>query len=145
MSEFRFVVEVFAPPFRVWETLLDIEHWPQWTRTVTSATRLDDGPLTIGSRARLLQPRLIPAVWKVTELDPRQRLFTWVTGRPGIQIAGSHLVDRTAQGCLVTLTITYSGLFGWLMARQLKRLNWDYLGAEARGLKTHCEAAPAAS
>lgn len=144
MSEFRFVVDVAAPPFPVWETLLDVEQWPQWTRTVTSAQRLDEGPLAIGSRARLLQPRLIPAVWKVTELDPLQRLFTWVTGRPGIQISASHLVERTDHGSRVTLTLTYSGLFGWLMARQLKRLNWDYLTAEARGLKKRCESTPVA-
>jgi uncharacterized membrane protein len=139
MSEFKFVVEVAAPPFHVWETLLDIERWPQWTRTVTTAQRLDEGPLAVGSRTRLLQPKLLPAIWTVTELDPRQRLFTWTTGRPGIHIAGSHLVDRTDEGSRVTLSLTYSGLFGWLMARQLKRLNWDYLTAEAQGLKARCE------
>jgi hypothetical protein len=139
MPDFRFVVEVFAPPFHVWETLLDVARWPEWTQSVTSIERLDSGPLSLGSRARILQPRLIPAVWKVTELDPRDRVFVWQTGKPGIRLTAAHRVDRTDQGARVTLTLTYGGLLGPLMAYQLKDLNWSYITMEAQGLKARCE------
>lgn len=141
MSDFRFVVDVLAPPFQVWETLLDVERWPEWTQSATSITRLEPGPLALGSRAKILQPKLIPAVWRVTEFDDREHVFTWATSKPGIKVTSSHMVERTDNGSRVTLTVTYSGLLGMLMAYQLKDLNWQYLTMEAQGLKTRCEAA----
>jgi uncharacterized membrane protein len=40
----------------VWAVTVDVERWPEWSPTVTSVTRLDDGPLRRGSVARLEQP-----------------------------------------------------------------------------------------
>jgi hypothetical protein len=139
MSEFKFVVEITATPFHVWSTLLDVERWPEWTQSVTSVERLDDGPLAIDSRVRILQPRLIPAVWRVTELDPANRVFIWRTGKPGVRLTATHRIDRTDQGARVTLTLAYGGLLGPFMAYQLKDLNWSYITMEARGLKARCE------
>jgi hypothetical protein len=141
MSDFRFVVDVLAPPFQVWETLLDVEHWPEWTQSVTRIERLDSGPLAIGSRTKIFQPELIPAVWRVTELDSRAYTFTWKAGRPGVSLTGRHVIERTPLGSRVTLTLTYGGLLGPLMAFQLKKLNWQLLTMEAEGLKARCEAA----
>lgn len=140
MSDFRFVVEVLAPPHQVWETLIAVERWSEWTRSVSSAQRLDEGPLAVGSRTRIVQPKMIPTIWQVSNLNERDRYFVWETGRPGIKVRASHLVERTDRGSLVTLTLTYSGLLGFVMAHQLKDLNWEYLTAEAEGLKTRCEA-----
>lgn len=141
MSDFSFVVDILAPPFQVWETLLDVERWPEWTRSVTSIERLDPGPLAIGSRVRILQPKLIPAVWKITELDFRNGAFTWQTGKPGVRLKASHQVTQTEQGSRVALSLDYGGLLGPVMAYQLKDLNWNYLTMEAHGLKTRCESA----
>jgi hypothetical protein len=76
----------------------------------------------------------------VTALNEHDRYFAWATGRPGIRIKASHLVERTDRGSLVTLTLSYSGLLGFVMAHHLKDLNWEYLTTEAEGLKTRCEA-----
>ena len=141
MSDFRFVVEIAAPPFQVWEALLDIERWPEWTESVTSVERLDEGPLAVGSLTRIVKPELIPAVWRVTELNERDHVFTWRTGKPGVRLTARHVVERVPQGSRVTFTLHYGGLFGALMAWQLKHLNWHYLTMEAQGLKTRCETA----
>lgn len=139
MANFEYQVEILAPPDRIWATWMDVERWPDWTPTVNTAKRLDPGPLALGSRTRVVQPRLMPAVWRVTQLDESGGCFTWAAGRPGIKVTATHRVEPTPDGCRVTLSLTYSGLLGPLMARQLKQLNWDYLTREANGLKSHCE------
>ena len=75
MSDFRYEVDIQAPPARVWSVLLDVERWPEWTTSVTSIKRLDFGPLTLGSRTSIVQPRLSKRVWRVSSLDETHRSF----------------------------------------------------------------------
>ncbi len=139
MKDFRIAVEIHAPPERVWPVLLDVAHWPEWTPTVTSVQRLDPGPLAVGSRTRLVQPKLEPVVWKVAELDDLAHIFTWAFRGIGIAVTARHQVEWFKNGSFATLSIKYSGLIGRIMARQLRELNWEYLTAEADGLKRRCE------
>lgn len=140
MSTFRYTAEIFAPPRQVWDTLIDIERWPEWNPTVTRLERLDPGPLTLGSRTRIWQPKLMTSVWKVTELDENTGNFTWATGRPGIRVTGVHRLESAPDGVTrLILELQYGSLLGPLMAMQLKHLNWDYLTREAQGLKSRCE------
>src|SRR3954462_2353161 len=70
-------IDVEARGEQVWEVLREVELWPEWAPTVTSVRRLDDGPLAVGSRVRVEQPRIPPTEYLVTELDPSCS-FTWV-------------------------------------------------------------------
>jgi len=140
MSDFRHVVEIRVSPQRVWNVVLDVEHWPDWTPTVTKVQRMDMGPLTLGSRTRIWQPKLMPAVWQVTSLDAQRRIFAWTTHTFGIKIVARHQVEAAGAGSRVTLSLTYHGLIGAVMARVYRDLNWDYLTREANGLRGHCEA-----
>lgn len=140
MSSFRYALEIFAPPERVWEALLQIENWPEWTPTVTRLERLDSGPLALGSRARIWQPGLMTNTWRVTALDPHARLFVWEASRPGVRVIARHLVGLAPGGSTyLTLELLYRGLLGAIMAVRLKHLNWEYLTKEAQGLKAFCE------
>lgn len=101
-------LDIAASAERVWALTLDIENWPSLTPTMQSVTRLDDGPLRIGSRARVEQPRMRPAVWTVTALEPGSR-FVWETRVIGARLVGGHLVTSTPAGCRNTLTLDVSG------------------------------------
>jgi uncharacterized membrane protein len=138
MKSFSVTVDIRAPSDRVLAVLFDIEHWPEWTSTMTSVRRIDGGPLAVGSRARVRQPKLPPAVWKVTEFDKKSG-FTWISRSPGVQVAGGHRVEATGTGCRATVSLQFSGLFGPVLARVLRGLNERYLATEAKGLKERAE------
>jgi Polyketide cyclase / dehydrase and lipid transport len=140
MSDFRHTVEIRVSPPRVWTLLLDVEHWPEWTTSVTRVQRMELGPLTLGSRTRVWQPKLMPAVWLVTSLDEKRRIFAWTTRTFGLKIIARHQVEAVGAHSRVTLSLQYSGVLGALMARIYRDLNWDYLSREANGLRAKCEA-----
>lgn len=142
MSDFRYATEIQVSPARVWSVLLDVERWPEWTTSVTRVQRMEVGPLTLGSRTRIWQPRLMPAVWCITSLDPQRHIFTWATRTMGVKVVARHQVDAVGAHSRVILNLHYTGLFGAVMARMMRTLNWDYLAREGNGLRQRCEALP---
>lgn len=139
MATFTKTIDIQAPPQRVWEIMSDVERWHEWTPSITSIERLDRGSFQVGSRARVRQPKLRPAVWQVTELE-KDRSFTWVTRSPGIRVTGRHEVEPFAGGSRATLSVEFSGLLAPLVAWLTRGLNQRYLGMEANGLKSRSEA-----
>ncbi len=132
-------IDVDAPVERVWAVLRDVERWPEWATTVTSVRRLDDGPLAVGSRARIEQPRIPPTEYEVTELEPN-RSFTWVAAGPGVRTTARHLLEeRGTAGTRVTLAVEQAGPVGAVMGRFYRRLTDRYLAAEAEGIKARSE------
>ena len=133
-------VDIDAAPERVWDVMTDVARWPEWTETVTSATRLDEGPLRLGSRARLEQPKLPPTEYVVTELSPG-RSFTWVATSPGVRTTARHEVEGLpAGGTRVRLGVEQAGPLGKVMGRLFfTGLTDRYLAAEAAGLKARSE------
>ncbi|MCZ7438946.1 SRPBCC family protein [Micromonospora sp. WMMC241] len=137
----RFVetVEIAADVERVWAVQTDVEHWPEWTPSVTAARRLEPGPLVLGSTARLTQPRLRPAVWRVTEIDP-PHAFVWESASPGVRSRGEHRLvplgdGRTRAELVLTQTGPLAGLVGLFGGATMRR----YLRQEADGLRRRCE------
>ena len=138
MTFFSITVDIRATPQRVWAVLSDLEGWPDWTPSVRSVERLEAGPLSVGSRARIRQPKLAPAVWRITAIE-KGRSFTWVTRSPGLSVTAHHGVEATADGSRATLSIRFEGLLAPLVAWLTHRLNNRYLGLEGAGLKRRSE------
>jgi uncharacterized membrane protein len=137
---FEASIDIAASAERVFSVYSDVERWPEWTKSVTSVERLDEGPLRVGSRARIRQPRLPVAVWEVTEIVP-DRSFTWEAHGPGIVTTGSHLVNPLdGERAKATASLEQAGLLGPLMGRLTKRLTNEYLETEVRALTARCEA-----
>jgi uncharacterized membrane protein len=137
---FKAVVNIDAPPRRVFAVLHDVERWPEWTSTMISVQRLDQGPFAIGSSARVRQPKLRPAVWQVTELED-ERSFTWVTSAPGLRMKAGHHIEPRANGSRVELSFELSGLISPLLRRLYGGMIERYIATESEGLKLRSEAA----
>jgi uncharacterized membrane protein len=136
---FEATAEIVAAAHEVFDTWVDVAHWPEWTASVSSVERLDDGPLQVGSKARVRQPRLPTAVWEVTELVPAES-FTWVAHGPGVISVGVHRVEPLPEGrCRVTAVLEQGGLLGSVVGLLTKGLTETYLKTEVLGLKAHCE------
>jgi uncharacterized membrane protein len=131
-------VEIRRPADEVYAVYVDVVGWPSWTRSISSVERLDPGPLQIGSRTRVEQPRLRPTVWTVTELVPG-RTFTWESQAPGLRSTGRHTVSPTADGCVVEDEIEQVGPLAPVVALFYRRLIQSYLQLECQGLKARCE------
>lgn len=132
-------IGIQAPPSVIWSVWSDLERWPEWTASITRIERLDSGPLAVGLRARVTQPRLPVATWRVTEAD-EGRDFTWETVSPGSRVIARHHIDTRAEGCRVTTSLTYEGVLGRIAGRLTRSLSERYLAMEAQGLKARCEA-----
>ncbi len=133
-------VSIDAAPQRVWDVLSAVESWPAWTPTVTAARRLDEGPLRVGSRTELRQPRQPSRVWTVTELAPGE-FFGWTSGTPGLRLTAGHRLRPDGDGTVVTLDFAVRGALA-LLVRPVAGVIRDFVDTEARSLKAHCERHP---
>lgn len=134
-------VDIDAAPERVWEVMSDVERWPEWTDTVTAVTRLEKGPLGVGSRTKVEQPKLPPTEYVVTKHVPGAS-FTWEATGPGVRTTATHTIEDLGNGrSRVRLAVNQAGLVGAVMGRLFFRgLTDRYLATEAAGLKARSEA-----
>ncbi|GLZ42435.1 SRPBCC family protein [Actinokineospora sp. NBRC 105648] len=135
---FQHEIAIAAPPARVWAVYRDVERWPEWTASVTEVTRLDHGPLRVGHRVRIRQPRLPTAVWTVTELVEGQH-WTWTSGGRSARSVAHHRVAPDGDGARAELWVDLSGPLGVLVGKVIGGLTDRYLALEAEGLKDRAE------
>ena len=134
----RNTIDIAAEPRQVWAVMIDVERWPEWTSSVTSVELLDGGPLVVGSRVRIRQPRLPVAVWTVTSIEP-ERYFEWRSVTPGLTSVATHRVEPLGARSRVDLAVEWSGLLAPLINLVYGRLSRRYVETEAQGLKRRCE------
>lgn len=138
MRELKRSVEINAPADRVWQVMFDVERWHEWTASIRSITLLEPGPLRVGARARIRQPKFPPVVWRVTAVDPG-RSFSWESRSPGMTVTGRHSVEPVGAASRATLELQYEGILGGLFAALTRRISEHYVALEAAGLKRRSE------
>jgi hypothetical protein len=132
-------VTIAAAPERVWPILVDVESWPGLTESMTSVKRLEGGPLQVGSRVRIHQPKLPPATWTVTELVPDER-FVWTARGPGFLSTAHHEITPAGDGqTRLRLAVEQAGPLGGLVGRFGGALTDRYIALEAAGIKRRAE------
>lgn len=129
-----------APVERVWALTVDIERWPELTPTMRSVERLDDGPLQVGSRARVVQPRQRPRTWTVTRLEA-PHLFEWTTRLGPIEMRAEHRLEQVPEGCRNTLRVEVTGRGAALFALA-KRVLTEAIETENEGFRRAAESSP---
>ena len=134
-------VETFvtsASPHVVWSVLADVEHWCDWTPTVTEVKALNSTGLKVGAKYRVVQPSLRPATYEVTECVPNRR-FTWVQRTAGGVMIADHRIAPGDGGTKVELSFASKGLLANIIGNLFSRMIRDYVATEARSLKKHCD------
>lgn len=141
MFEHAVTRRIPGPQDAAWRAISDVERWPEWLPTVTSVERLDPGPLGVGSRVRVRQPKLRPALLTVTSWEPG-RAFSWGTRQPGLRFTADHELRPDGDGCVVTLRVRFEGpaspLVRWLYGRLVR----DYVRREAEALEERVRPRP---
>lgn len=138
MTRIESVIDIQASRERVWEILVDVERWPEWTPTVLSVQRDDSGALSVGSRAYIRQPKMRPAWWEVTELAA-PRSFTWVSRSPGVRVTAGHVIESVDGGSRLTVLLEFSGFLSFLVFPLMRGVSQRYIATEAQKLKERSE------
>jgi uncharacterized protein YndB with AHSA1/START domain len=130
-------VTIDAPIETVWSVFTNVEQWPTWAPSFTSV-ELIDGPMRLGAKVRIRQPRLPTIGWEVTKWEPR-RSWTWTATSPRARTDASHVLTRSGQSTITEQSIRSSGSLDRLVAFVLRPLTRRHLAIEAAGLKRRCE------
>lgn len=139
MPKFETSILISARQEAVWKILSDVARWPEWLPTITSLEPLDGAPLQVRARYKILQPKLSPATWVVTELDPPRR-FVWESRRPGVVSAGDHVIEEMDdENVRVTLRLEFTGFLSGLVASMFGSLTQGNIEKEAQTLKRMVE------
>lgn len=120
----------------VWRVLADVEHWRDWTPTVVEIKPLSGSGLTVGARYRVVQSKLRPAVYEVTECVPNQA-FTWVQKLPGGAMVAAHRLSPRGDATEVELSFSSKSLMANIIGKMFSRVIRDYVAteAESQGMK----------
>ena len=138
MKPYSTSITINASQEAVWKVLSDVAHWHAWTPTVTKVEVLNTPELKLGNRYKVIQPKLQPAEWTVTELNTSN--FTWESKAPGMHMVAEHFVKpiNTNQS-EVTLTFAFNGWLGNLIGKMYGKMTSEYIQTEARSLKKNVE------
>ncbi|MGW0664927.1 SRPBCC family protein [Streptodolium elevatio] len=134
-------IDVAATPEEVWAQLADVAAWPEFIPTMSTVTLLEDGPIGVGSTARIKQPGMPAFVWRVTEWTPGTS-FTWQTVSPGVTTVATHSIhpeDGDGDGTSVVLGVVQTGWLAPLIALTTGSRTRRYVTTEAASLKERCE------
>ena len=138
MAKFINSLTINASQEAVWKVLSNVAHWHEWTPTVTKVEVLNTPELKLGNRYKVIQPKLQPVVWTITELNSAN--FTWESKSPGMHMVAEHVVKSVnANQSEVTLTFAFNGWLGNLIGKMYGKMTEEYVRTEAQSLKKRVE------
>jgi hypothetical protein len=139
MKTFTHIIEIQASPAHVWALLADLEHWHEWTESITHIERLDLGTPGVGRQFHIKQPALGAAVWTITRWEP-ERSFTWETRSITLDVTAQHRIVPQPSGARLELELRFLGMWASLKAVLGGATARRSLALQAEGLKLAAEA-----
>ena len=138
MTQFSTSITINASQDAIWNVLSNVANWQEWTPTVTKVEVMNAPELKLGNRYKVIQPKLQPVVWTITELNSAN--FTWESKSPGMHMVAEHVVKSVnANQSEVTLTFAFNGWLGNLIGKMYGKMTEDYIKTEAQSLKKRVE------
>lgn len=139
MHIYRAQQDITATASEVWNALANVTVWPEWLPTVLEVQPLAGQVLSVGAKFKIIQPKLRPSVWEVTELHPGEN-FAWQASSPGLMLWANHTVvelpDRRSE---VLLEFRFSGILAPLIALLAGSVTKRYLAIEVASIKRRAE------
>lgn len=141
MKDYTATCDLHAPVEQAWAQLASVQEWPMWTPTIVVVRPLDTGILAVGQRFHIEQPRLHPAEWRVSRVQPGLS-FEWEAHAPGLKMVAGHTLEATnAFATRLILTFRLQGLLSILGHWLYGELIQSYLAQEAASFKSRLECA----
>lgn len=138
MTQFSTSLLINASQEAIWKVLSDVAHWHEWTPTIIKVEALNTPGLKLGNHYKVIQPKLQPVVWTITELSSAN--FTWESKSPGMHMVAEHVVKSVnANQSEVILTFAFNGWLGNLIGRIYGKMTAEYVHTEAQSLKKRVE------
>jgi hypothetical protein len=138
MIAFERQIEIQADVQTVWNVMIDVENWSKWTPSIRNIRKMNGSALKVGTKLLIEQPQLPEAVWLVAEVQ-RHKWFAMVKGNLLLTVRAGHLLEATAAGTRLTLSLEFRGLGARWVARKYEQMMNLYLLQEAEGMKAACE------
>ena len=127
-----------AKPEYIFRVLADIENWNLWTSSIKKIVIINDTEFNKGTKVKVVQPKLLPAVWEITEIE-KDKYFTMEKRYVGLKMIAKHILEPKNSSTSVELVLTYEGVFAKLFYSLTSSLTSQYLTMEINGLKNKCE------
>lgn len=141
MRTYQVTQSIAAPPSVVWKFLSDVSSWPERLPTFESVIAVTDQNFQVGSRFRVLQPKLRPAIWVVTSCRENDG-FTWQSSSAGLVMRAAHTLNPTGpETCELALQFTFSGMLSMFVGLLAGKMTQRYISIEASTFKDLAEEA----
>jgi hypothetical protein len=123
---------------KIFRILIDVSHWNMWTKSIQDIVILKGAGFEIGSKIKVRQPKLSPAIWTVTEIL-ENKCIAWEKKSFGLKMTANHLIESSSGISTVKLQVIYSGFLAPVIHKLTAHLTETYLTMEITGLKEKCE------
>jgi len=122
----------------IFKILTDVENWNKWTGSVKKSSLVKGNTFTVGSKIKIIQPKLFPVTWEIIEIQD-EKSFTWVSNSIGLNITAKHIIQDRGSLSKVILITTYKGVLSKIVYSLTSDLAHKYMTMEVDGLKLTSE------
>jgi hypothetical protein len=129
---------IHSTPEHIFSVLMKLGQWNQWTKSIISISFVNNDSFKVGAKIKVLQPKLSPAVWTITEISENKSLV-WEKKSLGLKMTANHFIQESTEGPIVKLQIIYQGFLATVFYKLTASLTESYLTMEIAGLKKRCE------